>query len=235
MAHELDQIEDQIPSDLRTSVASFVEQKLGGEKSGHDVHHLRRVVTMALRLVHATWASAASVGHAVTPYNLRVIFVAAYVHDLIDPKVAADEDQERGELREFLSAQDLSGEEIDHIFFIIEHMSYSKNLAERIELSPEGKIVQDADRLDALGTIGIARAIYYGGHHHEVLYDPDIAPRTFKTEADYRVPGTVMNHFEEKLFKLEGLMNTPAARAIAHERTEVMRRFVEAFIEEWRA
>lgn len=112
-------------------------------------------------------------------------------------------------------------------------MSFSDNLGQKYKLSLEGQIVQDADRLDAIGAIGIARTFYYGGAHGHILYDPEIQPREKMTHDEYRDNKTVINHFYEKLFKLKDDMNTPLAQKIAVERTEYMKSFVNEFKKEW--
>ncbi|POD85171.1 uncharacterized protein S101258_01482 [Lactiplantibacillus plantarum subsp. plantarum] len=115
-------------------------------------------------------------------------------------------------------------------------MSFSKSFNGPQKLSLEGQVVQDADRLDAIGAIGIARALYYSGHVGEKIYDPAIAPREHMTREQYRhQPGTAINHFYEKLFKLAALMNTDTAKALAAHRTAVMHEFVDQFKAEWTA
>ena len=114
-------------------------------------------------------------------------------------------------------------------------MSFAHSLENRPTLSLEGQIVQDADWLDAIGAIGIARAIYYGAKHHEKLYDPAILPRENLTKEQYRnlADETIINHFYEKLFKIKDLLNTAAAKEIATQRQALMRSFVTAVKEEW--
>lgn len=102
-----------------------------------------------------------------------------------------------------------------------------------MELTPAGQIVQDADRIDALGAIGILRTAYYGGHTQSPLYDPNILPQDFKSKQEYRQKSTVINHFYEKLFKLPATMNTEAGKKEAQRRVEFMEDFLETFYSEW--
>ncbi|MCC3162398.1 HD domain-containing protein [Lactiplantibacillus pentosus] len=148
----------------------------------------------------------------------------------------AQAEQAHHDLADQLSELGVSTADQTAIFDIIDHMSFSKSLNGAQKLSLEGQIVQDADRLDAIGAIGIARALYYSGHVGEKIYDPAIAPREHLTKEQYRQqPGTAINHFYEKLFKLADMMNTPAAKALAKRRTDVMRAFVDQFKAEWTA
>ncbi len=120
------------------------------------------------------------------------------------------------------------------VLAIIDHMGFKANLAGHQVLSLEGQLVQDADRIDALGAIGIARAFMYGGAHGSKMYDPALPPRQQLDAASYRHgETTVLNHFEEKLFKLAAQMNTPAGKKVAAQRTAVMRRFVTEFLAEF--
>src|SRR5699024_3099173 len=111
--------------------------------------------------------------------------------------------------------------------------SYSSNLVDKKTLTKEGQIVQDADRLDAIGAIGIGRAFYYGGHKHEAMYDPAILPRQHLTKARYRQPSTVINHFYEKLLLLKEQINTVEGRRIAKQRHQILQQFVHQFEQEW--
>jgi len=119
------------------------------------------------------------------------------------------------------------------IFDIIENMSYRKNLTGKKTLSLEGQIVQDADRLDAIGAIGIGRTFYYGGNKHNIMHDPTILPRTVINEENYKLPNTVINHFYEKLFLLKDMMNTEKAKKLAISRHNLLVEFVKQFENEW--
>ncbi|MBU7475638.1 HD domain-containing protein [Lactiplantibacillus pentosus] len=207
-----------------TAIRTYARQKLAQDHSGHGSDHLERVNRLARRLAQAEQA------------NLNLTLAAAWLHDVIDDKLMVDPEQAHHDLADQLSELGVSTADQTAIFDIIDHMSFSKSLNGAQKLSLEGQIVQDADRLDAIGAIGIARALYYSGHVGEKIYDPAIAPREHLTKEQYRQqPGTAINHFYEKLFKLADMMNTPAAKVLAKRRTDVMRAFVDQFKAEWTA
>ncbi|MWP61030.1 HD domain-containing protein [Gilliamella sp. Pas-s25] len=204
------------------AIQAFVKQKLANDFSGHDMAHIERVVRLAEQILkHEPKA------------NGFIVIVSAYLHDVIDEKVVADVNQAVMELRDYLILQALTDSEIKMIFDIIENMSYRKNLNQKKTLSLEGQIVQDADRLDALGAIGIARTFYYGGNKHHIMYDPDISPRAALNEDNYKQGNTVINHFYEKLFLLKDKMNTPIAKKLAEQRHHFLVQFVNQFEKEW--
>ncbi|OJG64856.1 metal-dependent phosphohydrolase [Enterococcus malodoratus] len=163
-----------------------------------------------------------------------LIEAASYLHDVIDDKVFANVESEKEALKKFLKGLSFSDESINEIFDIIENISFSKELElGKAELTLAGQIVQDADRIDALGAIGILRTAYYGGHTQSPLYDPNLLPQEFKTKQEYRQKSTVINHFYEKLFKLPATMNTEAGKAEAQKRMVFMEEFLKRFYEEW--
>lgn len=204
------------------NVQTFVKQKLADDFSGHDMAHIERVVKLAKQILK----------HEPTA-NHFIVILSAYLHDVIDEKVVTDVNHAISELNDFLIQQTISQSEIKHIFDIIENMSYRKNLTQKKELSLEGQIVQDADRLDAIGAIGIARTFYYGGNKHNIMYDSTILPRTSLNEENYKQPNTVINHFYEKLFLLKDRMNTQVAKKIALKRHAILVEFVKQFEKEW--
>ncbi|WP_338209804.1 HD domain-containing protein [Lactiplantibacillus paraxiangfangensis] len=207
-----------------TAIKAYALERLAQDHSGHGTDHLQRVNQLARRLAVAEGA------------DLNLTLAAAWVHDVIDDKLMADPKKAHAALAEELATLAVSDEAQTAIFEIIDHMSFSKSFGGLQKLSLEGQIVQDADRLDAIGAIGIARALYYSGHVGEEIYDPEVAPRLHMTKEQYRnQPGTAINHFYEKLFKLADLMNTPAAQALAQRRTAVMHAFVDQFKAEWTA
>ncbi|OCG24393.1 phosphohydrolase [Gilliamella sp. App2-1] len=208
--------------DVIQAIQAFVKQKLANDFSGHDMAHIERVVRLAEQILKYEPKA-----------NGFIVIVSAYLHDVIDEKVVADVNQAIIELRDYLILQALTDSEIKMIFDIIENMSYRKNLNQKKTLSLEGQIVQDADRLDALGAIGIARTFYYGGNKHHIMYDPDISPRTALNEDNYKQPNTVINHFYEKLFLLKDKMNTPIAKKLAEQRHHFLVEFVNQFEKEW--
>ena len=204
------------------AIEQFVRTALAQEHSGHGFDHIQRVVNNA-RLIQR------QVGAA----DLTTIILAALLNDVIDEKIVTDVEQARQKVSAVLTDHGIEDDQQMAIFDIIDHMSFSKNINQRQTLSLEGQIVQDADRLDAIGAIGIGRTFMYGGAHDGVAYDPEIQPRAELTKANYREPSTVINHFYEKLFKLAATMNTQVAREIATARTQVMQDFVAEYIAEW--
>lgn len=204
------------------NVKAFVKQKLSHDFSGHDMAHIERVVKLANKILnHQPQA------------NAFIVLMSAYLHDVIDEKVIADVNNAINELQDYLRSLNLTTEEMRAIFDIIENMSYRKNLSQKATLSLEGQIVQDADRLDAIGAIGIGRTFYYGGNKHNIMHDPNILPRTKLNEDNYKQPNTVINHFYEKLFLLKDMMNTQTAKQIAEQRHEILVKFVKQFEQEW--
>ncbi|QRV01634.1 HD domain-containing protein [Arcanobacterium phocisimile] len=206
--------------DVRTYCARVYD----ADRTGHGMDHINRVVGLCELIIAEMDPEL---------INPDIIFTAAYVHDLIDPKVVADVDGARANLAVYLTTLEFSGDESAEIFDIIDHMSFSKNIARRHELTLNGQIVQDADRLDAIGAIGIGRAFYYGGKHGDLLYDPQLLPRDLSDESTYREHTSVINHFYEKLFTLVETLNTEPAKRIGELRNERMRSFVENFKNEW--
>ncbi|MDT7016513.1 HD domain-containing protein [Latilactobacillus curvatus] len=204
------------------AIEQFVRTELAAEHSGHGFDHIQRVVNNA-RLIQQKELAA----------DLTTIILAALLHDVIDEKIATDVEQARQKVKTKLTENGIQDGQQTAIFDIIDHMSFSKNLNQHQTLSLEGQIVQDADRLDAIGAIGIGRTFMYGGAHDGVAYDPEIQPRVELTKENYREPSTVINHFYEKLFKLAATMNTQAAREIAQARTDFMHQFVDQYLAEW--
>lgn len=206
------------------AIQAYALRQLAQDHSGHGSDHLQRVNRLARRLAQAEGA------------NLNLTLAAAWLHDVIDDKLMTDPIKAHQDLANQLTNLHVTPADQVAIFDIIDHMSFSKSFNGVQKLSLEGQIVQDADRLDAIGAIGIARALYYSGHVGEKIYDPTIVPREQLTRDQYRnQPGTAINHFYEKLFKLADLMNTASAKALAVHRTTVMHQFVDQFKAEWTA
>ena len=212
--------------DKLTEIQNFARQKLGQDKSGHAYDHLERVAKTAKRL---------ALDMGIDPLLVQA---AAYLHDVIDEKLVVDSKAALDEVKNFLTSLDFERAEIEDLAYTLENMSFAKSLqAQEINLSLAGQIVQDADWLDAIGAIGIARAIYYGGHHGETIYDPERPPRENLSYEDYRNldDETIINHFYEKLLKIKDKLNTPAAKKLACHRQEVMLDFLTEFKAEWQA
>ena len=208
-------------------IAAFAKNKLAHDKTGHNFDHIERVVKMAQKLTKQQPGNV----------DLAVILAAAYLHDTIDDKLVANQQVALTQVINLLENLQFTPDQIKNITNTITKMSYSSSLNGKQELSIEGQIVQDADWLDALGAIGIMRAIYYGGAHGEKIYDPEIVPRNKMTKQDYRNldDETIINHFYEKLFKLTSMLNTQQARQIAAKRQQFMEDFITNFKNEWNA
>lgn len=202
---------------------AHVRQEMSGEGTGHDWWHVHRVRQTALRLAREEGAD---------PY---VVELAALLHDLADHKFhGGDETAGPRVARAWLESLGAEEDVIAHVAAIIAGVSYKgAGVATPME-TPEGRVVQDADRLDAIGAIGIARTFAYGGSRGRPLHDPDAAPEAHGSFAAYKAStGPTINHFHEKLLLLRDRMNTDAARRMAEGRHRFMERFLERFHAEW--
>jgi len=193
------------------------------ESTGHDYWHAERV-----------WKSAIQLG-AQESVNLKIVEAAALLHDVADWKMAEENRVEGLEKMEFwLNALGYSSSEKKEVLDIVDNMSFKGGTNNHKILSKEGQVVQDADRLDALGAIGIARAFAYGGSKGRPLHNPTQIPAEFEDfEAYKNHKGATVNHFYEKLFKLKELMNTKAGKAAAEDRHKFMELFLDQFYSEW--
>lgn len=211
-----------------TEIKEFAKKCLDGDITGHDYFHVERVAKIGAQLYRNDHTENAD------EHSIYLIQITAYLHDTIDEKITNNIDQRLTEIQNLKSIQALSDADQDNIFDTIQNMSFSKNIEHHHELSLEGQYVQDADRIEALGAIGIARAFAYGGKHDNPIYDPRIPVTQLTSHDQYRTKQeTTINHFYEKLFTLEELMNTSSGKKLAHQRTEVMRNFVDEFLDEW--
>lgn len=199
-------------------IKDYVRKITSQEFSGHDYLHLERVLQNAELLMQS------EIG-----YNKDVIIAAVLLHDLIDEKLTNTINETIDDLRIKMREWGLADDERAEVLNIMTHMSYAKNLEQHHVLNLDGQIVQDADRLDALGAIGIGRAFAYGGHANNLMYNPNEEVRENMTKVEYRKNSTVINHFYEKLLKLESEMNTATAKKIAARRTAFMRFFLDEF------
>lgn len=201
----------------------FVKSRLSGEGTGHDWWHVVRVVNIARKI------------HSVEGGDWFIIELALLLHDVGDRKVVNKDDDDYSIAEDFLIGQKVSAEIIIRIMSIIKTMSYSKSFdATEKDDSIEFNIVQDADRLDAIGAIGIGRAFAYGGSRSRLLYDPDYKAQEFKSSEDYKkAEGSTVHHFYEKLLLLKNKLNTEAAKEIAIQRDEFMQLFLKEFLDEW--
>ncbi|MFA5670352.1 MAG: HD domain-containing protein [Balneolaceae bacterium] len=203
--------------------AVYVKKELEGEGSGHDWWHIKQVWDMARRL---------SNGENV---NLMVVELAALLHDIADHKFhGGDATVGPKVARAWLESIQAEEPVIAEVCEIIKDLSYKGAGVETPMRTLEGKIVQDADRLNAIGAIGIARAFAYGGYKKRELYNPDKPPVLHSSFTAYKNDkGSTINHFYEKLFLLKDRLNTAAAKEIAEKRHQFMETFVQQFLEEW--
>jgi uncharacterized protein len=202
---------------------AFIRSKLEGEGSGHDWWHIDRVRNTALRIATDEKADA------------FVIELGALLHDIADWKFH-NGDTEAGPqaANEWLTSINTDHEVIDHVSDIVRTISFKGAGVQTTMKTLEGMIVQDADRLDALGAIGIARAFAYGGSKQRPMHDPTIQAEPHQTfEAYQSSNGTTINHFYEKLLLLKDRMNTNAGRKLAEERHRYMEGYLKEFYREW--
>lgn len=210
-------------SNLINKTILFVKEKLDNAEGGHDWFHIERVYKNALLIARDE------------DCDELVVKLGALLHDIADSKFH-DGDESVGPrlAREFLEGENAPEETIAHVVNIIENISYKGGNFEKKFSSIELDIVQDADRLDAIGAIGIARAFNYGGFKNRALYDPKIAPNTSMTKEEYKNNAApTINHFYEKLLLLKDKMNTKAGKQIAQERHRHMEAFLSQFYAEW--
>jgi uncharacterized protein len=209
---------------LIDQTVAFIADKFADEGSGHDWAHIRRV-----------WLTSRALAAQTPGADLLVVELGALLHDVADWKFHRG-DQEAGPraARQWLQSEQAPEPLIAHVELIIREISF-KGLGVPTPMStPEGQLVQDADRLDAIGAIGVARAFAYGGHKGRLLHDPAVAPVSHQTFESYQQnTAPTINHFYEKLLHLKERLHTPAARRVAEERHAFMESFLEQFLREW--
>lgn len=208
-----------------SKIESEVKEKFLGEGTGHDWWHIYRV-----------WKVAEQIGK-IEKADMFTICLAALLHDIADWKFHGGDDTLGPKVaRGILEKHSVSEELIDRVCLIISEISF-KGAGVKTEPSTlEGKIVQDADRLDAIGAIGIARAFAYGGHKGRVIYDPEIKAVMHKDKEEYsKSENPSINHFYEKLLLLKDRMNTKSARKLAVGRHKFMEKYLDRFYKEWNA
>jgi len=203
---------------------SFVKQTLEGAEGGHDWYHIERV-----------WNTARYIRKKEGAGDVLTIELAALLHDISDAKFnGGDEDKGSRMAGDFLKKLGLEQKKADHIQSIIQHVSYKGGFAQNQISSIEFRIVQDADRLDAIGAIGIARAFNYGGFKNRPIHNPEMPLQEYKDpKAYHKSDAPTINHFYEKLLKLKDMMNTSTGIEMAEERHAYMLRFLEQFYREW--
>ncbi len=201
----------------------FVKQQLRDAEGGHDWFHIERVYKNAVLIAQEETC------------DLTVVKLGALLHDIADAKFH-DGNEEIGPktARNFLEDQNVPEEIIEHVVQIVKNISFKGGNFMRTFTSKELEIVQDADRLDALGAIGIARAFNYGGFKNRALYNPTISPKLNMTKEEYKNSDSpTLNHFYEKLLLLKDKMNTKTGKNLAQERHRFMETFLSQFYAEW--
>lgn len=201
----------------------YVKKELRHAEAGHDWFHIERVYKNALLILESETA------------DRDVVLLAALLHDIADSKFhEGDESIGPKKAHAFMECLGIDTQTIQHVVAIIGNVSFKGGHFEKHFHSKELDIVQDADRLDAIGAIGIARAFHYGGYKNRILFDPETAPKMHMTKEEYKTnEGTTINHFYEKLLKLKDLMNTETGKKIAQKRHLFMQSFLSEFYAEW--
>lgn len=201
----------------------YVKQELAGAEAGHDWFHIERVYKNALQILQDE------------PANQEVVILGALLHDIADSKFHnGNEDIGPEKADAFMTSIGIDEEVKNHVVKIIQNISFKGGNFQQQFSSLELNIVQDADRLDALGAIGVARAFHFGGFHNRIIYDPMEKPKMDMSKEEYKKHiGTTINHFDEKLLRLKDMMNTPAGKKIAEHRHQFMKQFLEQFYAEW--
>ncbi len=203
---------------------AFVKDELKHAEGGHDWFHTERVYNNAKQIAKTE------------NVDSLVVELAALLHDIADPKFH-DGDETIGprKAREFLLKENVDSQIIEHVSNIIENMSFKNTFDLDLAFSSkEMEVVQDADRLDAIGAIGIARCFNYGGFKNRALYDPEIQPNLNMTKAEYKAgKAPTINHFYEKLLLLKDLMHTKTGKQLANSRHHYMEGFLKQFYAEW--
>ena len=210
-------------NNLIEQTINFVKQKLQHAEAGHDWYHIERVYKNSLFIA------------STENCNLQIVQLGALLHDIADSKFHnGDETIGPKVAKQFLESQNVSQSIINQVVFIIENISFKGGNFQRENSSVELQIVQDADRLDALGAIGIARTFNYGGFKNRQLYNPEIQIDLKMTKEQYKNnDAPTINHFYEKLLLLKDKMNTATAKKMAQQRHDYMEGFLKQFFYEW--
>lgn len=211
-------------TDLIQATEKFVKQTLKDAEGGHDWWHIYRVWNNTKLLLKTEQA------------NPLISELGALLHDISDHKFNNGNEEIGPEMAEkFLSSQNLDDQTISAVIDIIRNISFSKSIEINVSKSPELQIVQDADRLDSIGAIGIARTFNYGGYKNRKIFDPEIKPKTYTSAKEYtKSDAPTINHFYEKLLLLKDLMNTESGKRIALKRHQYMETFLNQFYDEWK-
>ncbi|OHS99451.1 HD domain containing protein [Tritrichomonas foetus] len=206
-----------------SEIESFVQQRLGGDNSGHDAFHCYRMKTTALKISQNEPSC-----------DQVVVVCASLLHDIPDVKICNDVKQAKTDIINLLIKIQISENQINHIMSIIDSLSFKGAGVDTTMPTIEGKIVQDADRLDAIGAIGVGRCFAYGGHVGHLMHDPNQKPIMHQSEEDYRkMKSTSISHFYEKLLLLKDRMQTETGKKIAEKRHKFLEAFLSQFLDEW--
>ena len=209
-------------NDIIQKTSEYIKQEFGDDSSGHDWWHIYRVWKNSITICRYEMADA------------YVVELAALLHDLDDWKFNESEDEIPQRAKAWMESCQIDTQIIERVCEIIMHISYKGANVENKMKSLEGFIVQDADRLDAIGAIGIGRAFAYGGYKNKPMYDPESPNQMHTSFEEYKnSKSATINHFYEKLLLLKDMMNTATAKRIAEQRHEVMLRFLDQFMNEW--
>jgi len=209
-------------NEIVEKTGEYVKGRLAGESSGHDWWHVLRVLRMSTYLAEKEGA------------DLFVVQMAALLHDLDDWKFSETEERGLKEAAEWLESVNVERQTIEHICRIIENISFKGAGVETRMLTLEGKVVQDADRLDAIGAIGIGRTFAYGGSKNLEMHNPQINPQLHQSFEEYKKSrSTTVNHFHEKLLLLKDRMNTETGKKMAMDRHAFLEAFLRRFLDEW--
>jgi uncharacterized protein len=206
-------------------LTTFMMAELGTDASGHDDSHIDRVVKLVAHILPTE-----------PDANEFIALAAATLHDTYDDKLFTDSAAQKQRVVEKMQSVGVSETDQQAIFQIIDNMSWSKQFfGQAAPLDLTGQIVQDADRLEAMGAMGTVRTLLFGANKNRVLYDPEILPRDLKNKDEYRSGDreTTINHFDEKLFLVKDYLNTDEAKRIGARRDKVMHDFIDAFKAEW--
>jgi uncharacterized protein len=209
-------------NDIIQKTTEYIKQEFGDDSSGHDWWHIYRVWKNAISICGREQA------------DLFIVELAALLHDLDDWKFNESEDETPRRAKAWMQSCGVDSKSVEAVCEIIMNVSYKGAQVENKMKTLEGFIVQDADRLDAIGAIGIGRAFAYGGYKNRPMYDPEVENQMHASFEQYKnSKSATINHFYEKLLLLKDMMNTATAKKIAKQRHEVMLRFLDQFMNEW--